>query len=736
MPLPAEPRTAQGAQTGNRSLGREALACLLFLAAAVALTWPMAAHFTTRLGGDAGDPFQTLWSWRWMRDALFSLQNPFFSDRVFHPVGAPLVFQTFDLPIAVLTTPLWSVLPPFGVYNAGVLLAFWLTAFGMFRLARELTSDWLASVCAGVLFAAVPYHLAHAQGHQHLTDMGWLPLYFVYLERILAGRARPRDAALGGLFLALASLASWYHLLDALVATPVLFADAAIRRRAAIGSCPRRGPLEERPSADPFGSCPRTRGPLEERPSADPFGSCPFARRSLLLAASFLAVAGPLLAAILRARGAESVAGAHDAVRFSGDLEAFFFPNLAQGASHLWGGRAFRWSGNAEETALYAGYTALAAALVGAALAPAARAWLATALLGALLALGPYLHVGGEVRRSFSLPYAWLEKALPPLAFMGVPVRLGYLLYLGLLAAGALGIAALRRRAVRPGVRAAVALVPAGLLLAEYFPRPFIVTQAAVPSPMLAWARDPTPFAVLDLSGDYAMMFHAAVHRKPMTGGNLTRVPERLERWYADLAVVRSLRGQGFSMREVLARTDRAIDFQWGRGSPDPRLPADHFRIEWTGTLSVPAPGRWTFLVASDDAALLEIDGRRAVDNGGVHPWQTRSAVLELNAGPHGVRLVYEEDELDAGVRLEWEGPGVSREVVAGAALGEGLSARLFRRDSDCLLDRAAARAQLRALNVRYLVTGPGGSPCAQEAWGLRQTYQGEGVRIFEVEGP
>jgi chromosome segregation protein len=40
------------------------------------------------------------------------------------------------------------------------------------------------------------------------------------------------------------------------------------------GSSPRtRGPLEERPSADPFGSSPRTRGPLEERPSADPFGS-------------------------------------------------------------------------------------------------------------------------------------------------------------------------------------------------------------------------------------------------------------------------------------------------------------------------------------------------------------------------------------------------------------------------------------------------------------------------------
>jgi hypothetical protein len=297
----------------------------------------------------------------------------------------------------------------------------------------------------------------------------------------------------------------------------------------------------------------------------------------------------------------------------------------------------------------------------------------------------------------------------------------------------ALGLSHLRRRAASPAARAAIALAPAALLALEYAPRPFVVTEAAAPPPMLAWARDPAPFAVLDVSGDYLQMFHGALHRHAMTGGNLTRVPDRLERWYWGLPVVRALRGQGTILREVGARTDAAIDFQWGRGSPDPRLLPDHFRIEWTGSLRVPSSGRWTFHLSSDDAASLEIDGRRAVDNGGVHPWQARAAALELQAGEHALRVVYDEDELDAGVRLEWEGPGVARQVVAGEALGAGLKARLFQGEPDCLLGQDAALAQLRELHVRYLVTGEGGSACAERAWGLRQGYRGEGVAIYEV---
>jgi hypothetical protein len=61
-----------------------------------------------------------------------------------------------------------------------------------------------------------------------------------------------------------------------LVLVTRLLREKALALAARERSIPRtRGPPEERPSADRFGSSPRTRGPLEERPSADRFGSSP-----------------------------------------------------------------------------------------------------------------------------------------------------------------------------------------------------------------------------------------------------------------------------------------------------------------------------------------------------------------------------------------------------------------------------------------------------------------------------
>ncbi len=690
----------------RRELLRELAMAGLCLLAAIAFTWPMTAHFTTHLGGDPGDPFQTLWSMRWMHDALTSFRNPFFTDRVFHPHGSTLIFQTFDIPTAILLVPLWWVLPPVAVYNAGVLFGFWLTAYGMYRLARELTGDRLVALAAGVLFTATPYHLAHVQGHQHLVSMGWLPLYLVHLHRMLTGSARLRDAVLGGLFLGLASLASWYHLLYGIVLTPVLFVWAALTHRQA-------------------------------------FVSRKFLREALLLAASYLVVAGPLLVAILYTRAVEPIEGAHDPVRFSGDLEAFFFPNLAQGWGHWWGGHAFKWTGNAAETALYAGYALLAAAIAGLiAGGSLARAWFAAALLGALLSLGPYLHVGGRVLHDVRMPYYWLEKLLPMLSFMGVPVRLGYVMYLGLILCAALGLASLRRRSASPALAAALVLVPAALTIVEYLPRRFIETRATMPEALLKLAEDPAPGAVLDISDDYRMMWHATLHRRPMTGGNITRIPKKQNDWYWSLPIVRALRNPSGRSEPAFERTDPVIDFAWGHGAPSPELGTDGYRVSWTGERLVPAAGTWTLHLTSDAGSSLTLGGRRVIDNGGNHPMRERSASLTLEAGAQPLRLDYEEVSGEAGVRLEWSGPGVPRQPIPTSALrtrdGEpGLRGAYSRTVKSCRLEAESGRAALREIRVRYLITRFEDGDCAAKELRLEELYAGDGIRLFRVpDGP
>src|SRR6185295_4588467 len=155
-----------------------------------------------------------------------------------------------------------------------------------------------------------------------------------------AGRA---DPVLAGLFFALAALASWYHLAYALVAVPVLLAWGVIAAR-----------------------------PTVMRPT--------FVRGMLVTAATFLAIAGPLLVAILVTRAREEMVGAHDAVTFSADLWAFVLPNAAQGWANAFGGHYRAWTGNSEETAVYIGIVVLALAVVGAWRDGLARAFLAAAV--------------------------------------------------------------------------------------------------------------------------------------------------------------------------------------------------------------------------------------------------------------------------------------------------------------------------------------------------------------------
>ena len=488
----------------------EALYAALCVAWATFLTWPLVAIFTTRVAGDPGDPFQTLWGMRWMHDALLSLQNPFFTHRLYHPFGSTLVFQTFDIPSALLVLPLWGLLPYVAIYNAAVLAAVSFSTYGMFRLARELTDDTLVALLSGALYAATPYLSAHLQGHLHLISMGWIPLYLMYLLRVIRGPASFRDGVLAGFFLALASLASWYNLVYAIVLTPALFGYGAIVHGAAL---------------------------LSRRTL----------RAAFALAATYFVLAGPLLVAMSIARAHTEITGAHDASTFSADLYSFVFPNAAQSWSESWGAHFRHWTGNPTENAAYVGVTVLGLALVGGLAHSLARAFVVAAVIGTVLALGPYLHVDGHIVLSTKMPYWYFERVVTPVQFMGVPVRFGYVMYLGLIVAAAFGLRRLRTlgATICPLLGITAVLVSFTLALYEYRPRQLITWEYHIPAPMRAWAHDRGTWAVIDVWDYYRPMWHATIHRKPMVGGYLSRVPKGLEDWTHEQPVLRSIMWPG-----------------------------------------------------------------------------------------------------------------------------------------------------------------------------------------------
>jgi hypothetical protein len=108
-------------------------------------------------------------------------------------------------------------------------------------------------------------------------------------------------------------------------------------------------------------------------------------------------------------------------------------------------------------------------------------------------------------------------------------------------------------------------------------------------------------------------------------------------------------------------RVDRAIQYDYEDRTCDPRLPAEGFCIVWTGTLTVPTDGEYTFYLATDDGSRLYLDGLTIINEWGHHEPQPREVTLKLTAGPHALRMLYYEEYGWASAHLEWSGPGIAR---------------------------------------------------------------------------
>ena len=65
------------------------------------------------------------------------------------------------------------------------------------------------------------------------------------------------------------------------------------------------------------------------------------------------------------------------------------------------------------------------------------------------------------------------------------------------------------------------------------------------------------------------------------------------------------------------------------------------FAIDYTGNFYVANPGKYRFLLASDDGSKLYIDGKEVIDNDGIHPIQPETGSINLNGGIHRIRISY-----------------------------------------------------------------------------------------------
>ncbi|MDF1825255.1 MAG: PA14 domain-containing protein [Verrucomicrobiales bacterium] len=144
----------------------------------------------------------------------------------------------------------------------------------------------------------------------------------------------------------------------------------------------------------------------------------------------------------------------------------------------------------------------------------------------------------------------------------------------------------------------------------------------------------------------------------------------------------------------AFSRNDDAIRFDWLNGSPAPGIPADNFRVEWTGSLQPPRSAQWHFSMELDDSFELWIDGERLGDFAGSDHRKTLKRKLEAGRW-YDFRGVFRETTGNAKAILYWAADKEEREVIS--------------TDSFRSFDPPATAVTGTSELTTYQVSGPGG---------------------------
>lgn len=149
--------------------------------------------------------------------------------------------------------------------------------------------------------------------------------------------------------------------------------------------------------------------------------------------------------------------------------------------------------------------------------------------------------------------------------------------------------------------------------------------------------------------------------------------PERAA-WAKSMSLSRlpGLRGayyEGVEFNKLLhEQLDTCIDIP-DRQYPIPGGRADNLSARWTGFLVVPADGKYTIYSASDDGQRVWVNGKLVMDDWTYHGITEVSAVLDLSAGEHELKVEHMQGTGGGSIQVQWSGPGIQKQVIPSANL-------------------------------------------------------------------
>ncbi|MBK8901414.1 MAG: SH3 domain-containing protein [Anaerolineaceae bacterium] len=104
----------------------------------------------------------------------------------------------------------------------------------------------------------------------------------------------------------------------------------------------------------------------------------------------------------------------------------------------------------------------------------------------------------------------------------------------------------------------------------------------------------------------------------------------------------------------VLQRTEPAINYNWGDGSPHPIVDNENFSAEWIQDVQL-GEGSYRFTATTDDGMRVWVDGVPVIDSWTDSQAHTVTGDIYLQAGSHQIRVAYYETGGKAVAQLDWE---------------------------------------------------------------------------------
>ncbi|NCC34424.1 MAG: hypothetical protein EOM24_20780, partial [Chloroflexia bacterium] len=190
-----------------------------YLLVAVWLTWPMMSNPIDTIYVNRGGPYffpgtedaiQNSWNMWWTAFAVRNGLNPFETPLLYYPEGVELYLQTVNYATTALVLPFTLLLGPDEAYNFAVLLAYQLTGYAGFLLARRYVQGLAPCLIAGLLLTATPHHVGKFDvGQLNFVTTQWL---FIAMAALVALEQRGSVLRMVGaaLALGLTVLTDWY----------------------------------------------------------------------------------------------------------------------------------------------------------------------------------------------------------------------------------------------------------------------------------------------------------------------------------------------------------------------------------------------------------------------------------------------------------------------------------------------------------------------------------------------